>query len=106
MRKKTVEQLFPPMLITPNHPVRTAVAGCSGYYDWKCRIAGALNTALAPWDMYVDSIDYPDLPGCEGYNIFAIYSKIGDRIEVAGYVNISWYTMPSGRIEFTTYVTL
>lgn len=80
--------------------IRGKIAECSGYYDFKYLGINAVDTILAANGYCLVSSDYP---GDEGHRLTAFHPI--ENNDFVGFVSFSWYRMPSGRYEFTVYIT-
>lgn len=95
------------MTIATKSRIRSDVAALStgrlaGYYDDKGHFVCALSYCLADYGYKLDCAELWDMVGDEGRVNLPIYSSIG---EADFWAVCSWYTMPSGRIEFTVYLS-
>jgi hypothetical protein len=106
------------MMITARHPVRNAVAGIATYHDSKGEALDAVIAACADHSIDVVIPDHGfDYAGPAGSNNFRLRPANGawvtcnccaEKADSNLYGNVvvfSWYTMESGRIELTTYVS-
>jgi hypothetical protein len=102
------------MRITQNHPVRAELSELPNYFDSEGEALYAVHAVLRRHALRIDDIrmygddgyttcvlrpDYPAGPVC---------ACCGDKLDRAEYDNcivVAWYTMPSGRIELTTYIS-
>lgn len=90
-----------------NSPIRKAVAEQSTYYDNKANAIKALDQALAYFQFRTKCCQLPDNSGSclvEVVSIDVDFSE-EDYNEADFHIYASWYRMPSGRYEFTFYVT-
>jgi len=106
---------------------REAFAGCStgsyrgltrsDYYETKVSAICAFDAELARWGLQLDPYDLSDFIGNSGRKILDVCT-IGDgcsvrvardgrgvHVERIGCAVLSWYRVPSGRYEFTGYLT-
>ena len=108
------------MRITAKHPIRAAIAGLPTYHDSKADMVQAVQAVCADHDMVVEYDNF------DGDNVWTTNSGwalwplrvdhpaqvvcdcCADKHDSDYYDNcvaISWYTMQSGRIELTVYVS-
>lgn len=106
------------MMITAKHPVRNAVAGIPTYYD---SIGSAMDHVCKACNEHSIDVLFPadgsDFTASEGRVTFPLSPADGAWIicnhcaeksekNVFGNVVVfSWYTMESGRVELTAYVS-
>lgn len=102
------------MRITAKHPVRAAIADLPNYFDSKGEAILALSDVCADHGMIVE---IPGMPGNEGYAtcrlrpdvqgyvICECCAEYTARTEYDNGLVISWYAMPSGRIELVAYIS-
>ncbi len=101
------------MMITTvkaRHPVREELSGCSTgsggpYYPTKGDAISAYKSALAEWGLCFNPDDLMDMPGDFGCVTIDVCN---DELECSARVGsalLAWYRMPSGRYEFTGYLT-
>lgn len=94
--------------VPARHPVREAFAGCStngksvSYYETKGHAVCAFDEALAAYGLHFAPEDCNDLRDNEGWATLRVCNAADVRI---GYARLSWYRMPSGRYEFTGYLS-
>jgi len=85
--------------------MRNEFAGMSGYYETKGAAVAAYDSVLNDYDL---GLDCAEMHGDEGRTVVAIH-EVDDNYEPCddpvGYAYLSWYRMPSGRYEFTGYIT-
>ncbi len=105
------------MRITAKHPVRAAVADISTYQDYKQDAANAVYDACKEHDIEVVGSIYDDYSQDAGrvtlrlrpvFNACVVCDGCAAKSETNYYDNVvvfSWYTMPSGRIEVTAYIS-
>ncbi len=104
----TVATLDTTVRISAKHPVRNAFAGKSsgnggaGYYETKGHAVNAFDNALQDYDLSFDRDDCISLPDNEGWKTLRVLNAYD---VVVGYARLSWYRMPSGRYEFTGYLS-
>ena len=97
------------MTIKAKDPVREAFASCStngssvGYYETKGHARRAFDTVLNGYGLFFDEVDCYEWHGSNGRVNCYICDEIGHGR--AGCAVISWYQMPSGRYEFTGYIS-
>jgi hypothetical protein len=91
-----------------NHPVRDSFAGCSSgnnganYYDTKGQAIDAFYKVLEPWGLWWDWNELMVLTGDDGWRVIPVYNSFGCLV---GSAHLSWYRLPSGRYEFTGYLS-
>jgi hypothetical protein len=102
------------LTITAKHPVRLAVVGLPLYYDSKGDLLHAIRDVFAAHNIEVESAA---LDGDEGHVTLELRpvqtahvvceccAATHDRKAFANCVVVFWYTMQSGRIELTSYVS-
>jgi hypothetical protein len=94
--------------IPARHAVRNAFAGRStngkdvDYYATKGHAVNAFDAVLQDYDLHFDRADLPSFNGDEGWATLRICNEFDHGI---GYARLSWYRMPSGRYEFTGYIS-
>ena len=106
------------MMITLKHPVRAAVADLPVYYNSIGCALHAVHAACADHGIDADpEFGNTDFAGPKGrVNLrlkpandeCVVCDRCAEKIDDAYYGNVVvfvWYTMPSGRIELTTYVS-
>lgn len=102
------------MKITRNAPVRQAIGALPTYHENKGALVSALVSALTEHDIRAD---IPALNGDNGYTTCAlrpiypfgvVCDCCGEQISRKEFDNclaIAWYTMQSGRVELTSYIS-
>jgi hypothetical protein len=102
------------MRITSKHPVRAAVADIATYHS--CKGAAVFEVCLALSEFDIEPT-FPDLNGPEGYVTCALRPAYpgrvvcdccADKLDKAEYDNVlvfAWYTLSSGRVELTAYIS-
>ena len=102
------------MTIKRRDPVREAFASCStgnvetgnaGYYVFKADANYAMRAALARFGYCFDENDCQSWHGNEGRVTIDVCVDGDEQGDVVGCAVISWYRMPSGRYEFTCYLS-
>ena len=105
------------MMITAKHPVRAAIAGLDNYFDYKNDAANAVYAACAEHGIEVVDSIRNDYSHDEGRVLLRLRPVNGacvvceccqaksDSDYYDNFVVFAWYTMPSGRIELTAYVS-
>lgn len=93
------------MKVKLKSPIRTAVADQSTYYDNKGSAIKALDQALAYFQFRTKCCQLPDNDGSTLIPAVDMNCEDEDTAEDKFYVYTAWYRMPSGRYEFTFYVT-
>ena len=102
------------MRITQKNPVRAAITGLDTYYSSK---GSAAKAAYDVMEAHGISVDFPSLEGDEGHVTCPLRQSIPGsavcavcdaRMADDEYENVlvfAWYTLCSGRVELTTYVS-
>ena len=104
----TQERLDTTSRIHRKNPVREAFAGRStngkdvGYYATKGCAVRAFDNALLDFELAFAEEDCTGFDGDEGWKTLAVCNTYNVRV---GYAHLSWYRMPSGRYEFTGYLS-
>jgi len=102
------------MRITSKHPVRAAIGNLPTYHEDKSALLGAVSGVLKAHDILMDAVSLdgddgfvtiPLYPVATGHVICDCCAKRIDNAEFENGVAISWYTMPSGRVELTCYIS-
>jgi len=81
---------------------RSSGSGDSSYYDTKGHGVDAFYEALQDYDFGFYLNDVIDFCGDAGRKVITITDEFGDE---SGCAVLSWYRLPSGRYEFTGYIT-
>ena len=89
-------------MITQKHPCRRRLAGLTttnNYYETKGEFVHKADEILADYGWTLDAFNMPyDSDRCTAFIVEEeTYKQVGGLF-------ISWYRMPSGRYEITTYV--
>lgn len=96
------------MRIKSNDPVRSAVAGCSGYYNNRISAVCAVVDSLRGFGYEVVKRDYDGNAygdGCTKLTIGKLNSECGMVEEYNNWAVCSCYTMPSGKCELAAYIS-
>lgn len=88
--------------ITARHPARAAIAALPNYFDYKGHAWDAVNTILAGYGWELDCFE---MPGSEGRTLADVIATNSENCEPVGQCCLAWYRMPSGRYEFTIYLS-
>jgi len=95
--------------VVANAPVRKAVAGVDTYHDDK---ESAIEAVCAACYDCGFATEPTDLIGDDGYTTWRLFHDpngrgvINECEPLDNCIAIAWYTMPSGRIELTVYVSI
>jgi hypothetical protein len=102
------------MRITAKHPARAELSDLPNYFDTEGEALYAIHAVLRRHNLRTDDLRFY---GEEGYGTYPLYpddpgsvvcdccAKHIDSEEYDNCIMIAWYTMQSGRIELTTYIS-
>lgn len=98
------------MAVATKSRIRSDVASLStgrlaGYYDSKGHFLHTLSQCLADYGYHLDSAELMDLIGDEGRKNLSVIKDDSGPSAIDYFAVCSWYAMPSGRIEFTVYLS-
>jgi hypothetical protein len=102
------------MRITSKHPVRAELSALPNYHAGIGATIAAVEAVLAKHNIRAEFVG---IAGCSGYITLSLYAdpdayvvcdccaKELDHVAFNECLYFSWYTMQSGRIELTTYIS-
>ncbi len=102
------------MKIAAKHPVRRAMCNLKTYWDSKVELLNAVSTACADHGIDAECVDAPGRNGSvklklrpenDAHIICDVCAEKHSHTFFDNYAVVSYYTMPSGRVELVAYIS-